>query len=130
MHITATTTARFAVAEYMEEIAQEMEGYEIVACAFIEIHERELAEQRAERYAEIKARYDAAPYKWDVLTSEEYWFMRSYEEEQWRNSDEYAQTLAWLDNPANWDDPYFSDIYKDVHGVRPRFCCGRGYWSY
>ena len=40
------------------------------------------------------------------------------------------ETRAWLANPANWDDPNFSDIYKDVYGFRPRYCCGRGYWSY
>lgn len=131
----ATTSARSAVAEYMLECAQESERFDVIACAFVEIHERELEAERAERYAEIKAKYDAARadrnvYEWDVLTSEEYWFMRDYEDEQWRNSDAYAKTLAWLDDPANWDDPEFSDIYKDVYGYRPRFCCGRGYWSY
>lgn len=25
----------------------------------------------------------------------------------------------WLANPANWDAPEYSDIYKDVHGIRP-----------
>ena len=29
--------------------------------------------------------------------------------------------IAWLLNPANWDDPLYSDVYKDVHGVRPRW---------
>lgn len=41
-----------------------------------------------------------------------------------------SETVAWLADPANWDDPNFSDIYKDVYGFRPRYCCGRGYWSY
>ena len=29
------------------------------------------------------------------------------------------EALEWLANPANWDAPEYSDIYKDVHGVRP-----------
>lgn len=28
---------------------------------------------------------------------------------------------AYLSNPANFDDPEYSDIYKDVHGVRPHW---------
>ena len=47
--------------------------------------------------------------------------------EEARREDEIR---AWLHDPANWDDPNFSDIYKDVYGFRPRYCCGRGYWSY
>lgn len=27
---------------------------------------------------------------------------------------------AWLADPANYDDELYSDIYKDVYGVRPR----------
>ena len=40
------------------------------------------------------------------------------------------ELVAWLADEANWEDPNFSDIYKDVYGFRPRYCCGRGYWSY
>lgn len=40
------------------------------------------------------------------------------------------EVREWLADPANWDDPNFSDIYKDVYGYRPRYCCGREYWSY
>lgn len=131
MNLTASTTsARFAVVEYLEECAQERDGFNVVACAFVEIVEHEAAAARAARYADIRAKYDAAPHSCDTLTSEEYWFMRDYEEEQWRNSDDYARLLAWLEDPANWGDPEYSDIYKDVHGFRPRFRCGRGYWSY
>lgn len=25
----------------------------------------------------------------------------------------------WLADPANYSDPNYSDIYKDVHGIRP-----------
>lgn len=32
-----------------------------------------------------------------------------------------ARILAWLADPANEGDPLYSDIYKDVHGVRPRW---------
>lgn len=31
------------------------------------------------------------------------------------------QNLEWLANPANWDSEIYSDIYKDVYGVRPRW---------
>ena len=34
---------------------------------------------------------------------------------------EERKLREWLRNPANWDDPCYSDIYKDVHGVRPRW---------
>lgn len=27
----------------------------------------------------------------------------------------------YLSNPANYDDPDYSDVYKDVYGVRPRW---------
>lgn len=27
----------------------------------------------------------------------------------------------YLSNPANYSDPEYSDIYKDVYGVRPRW---------
>lgn len=32
-----------------------------------------------------------------------------------------AARLAWLRDPANFDDPIYSDIYKDTYGVRPRW---------
>jgi hypothetical protein len=38
-----------------------------------------------------------------------------------REAEEEATLRAWLADPANWDDPIYSDIYKDVHGVRPRW---------
>ena len=31
-----------------------------------------------------------------------------------------AELRAWLRDPANYADPLYSDIYKDVYGVRPR----------
>ena len=34
---------------------------------------------------------------------------------------EHAKLAAWLRDPANFADPLYSDIYKDVHGVRPRW---------
>lgn len=65
---TASTSARFDVIEFVEEL------------------EQELIERTArERYEEIKAKYDA-----DVLgafynlPSEEFWFMENYEEEHLR----------------------------------------------
>lgn len=30
-----------------------------------------------------------------------------------------AELIAWLDDPANWDDELYSDIHKDVYGFRP-----------
>ena len=32
-----------------------------------------------------------------------------------------ARILAWLANPANRYSEEYSDIYKDVYGVRPRW---------
>lgn len=32
-----------------------------------------------------------------------------------------ARVLAWLADPANRHDECYSDIYKDVYGVRPRW---------
>ena len=32
-----------------------------------------------------------------------------------------AELLAWLADPANRQDPLYSDIFKDVHGFRPRY---------
>ena len=32
-----------------------------------------------------------------------------------------AELLAWLADPANRQDPSYSDIFKDVHGFRPRW---------
>ena len=34
---------------------------------------------------------------------------------------EHAKLVAWLADPANWHDECYSDIYKDVYGVRPRW---------
>ena len=31
------------------------------------------------------------------------------------------QNREWLADPANWDSEIYSDIYKDVYGVRPRW---------
>lgn len=36
-----------------------------------------------------------------------------------RQAAEHAKLAAWLRDPANFADPLYSDIYKDVHGVRP-----------
>lgn len=33
--------------------------------------------------------------------------------------DAEQEARRWLADPANWDAPEYSDIYKDVHGVRP-----------
>lgn len=38
-----------------------------------------------------------------------------------QEAEQEAALLAWLADPANWDDPIYPDIYKDVHGVRPRW---------
>ena len=35
--------------------------------------------------------------------------------------EEEMKLLRWLADPANRTDPLSSDIYKDVHGVRPRW---------
>lgn len=38
-----------------------------------------------------------------------------------REAEVLAELTAWLADPANWHDECYSDIYKDVHGVRPRW---------
>lgn len=35
--------------------------------------------------------------------------------------EEEMKLLRWLADPANYSDPLYSDIYKDVHGFRPRW---------
>ena len=104
-----STSARFAVAEYEFELE-----FENVPCT-----EREYEEWREKRYLEIKERY-TSPH-WPCITSEEFFFMYDYEEEQWRNSEAYAEAVEWLANPANRSDINYSDIYKDVYGHRPRW---------
>lgn len=37
----------------------------------------------------------------------------------WEDTAEYAALLAWVSDPVNRNDPEYSDIYKDVFGVRP-----------
>lgn len=36
-----------------------------------------------------------------------------------REAQALAQAEAWLSDPANADSADYSDIYKDVYGVRP-----------
>ena len=38
-----------------------------------------------------------------------------------REAEAEIALLRWLADPANYGDPIYSDIYKDVHGVRPRW---------
>lgn len=40
---------------------------------------------------------------------------RRLEEEAWER-----ETFAWLNDPRNRNDVNYSDIYKDLYGVRPR----------
>ena len=37
-----------------------------------------------------------------------------------REAQVMADLMAWLSDPANADSADYSDIYKDVYGVRPR----------
>lgn len=99
-----STSARLVVAEYMEELA----------CEHINLDIKVVPEWK---YETIKARYLAG----EELTSEEFFFMYDYEEEQWRNSEAYAEAVEWLADPANRNDESYSDIYKDVYGHRPRW---------
>lgn len=39
---------------------------------------------------------------------------RRREEIEWEED-----TRRWLANPANWDSEIYSDVYKDLYGVRP-----------
>lgn len=32
---------------------------------------------------------------------------------------ERAQWVAWLSDPANWENELYSDIHKDIYGFRP-----------
>lgn len=106
-----STSARFAVIEFVDELNEEREG-NVIAVA---------AKNRHERYQLIKAAYDADPANaFYNLTAADLWFMVDYEEEQWRNSEAYQNALEWLADPANRSDENYSDIYKDVYGVRPR----------
>ena len=41
--------------------------------------------------------------------------------EERRIAEAEAYVLRWLADPENRNDPFYSDIYKDVHGFRPRW---------
>ena len=41
-----------------------------------------------------------------------------------RNRETEMKLRRWLADPANWHDECYSDIYKDVYGVRPRWWGG------
>lgn len=43
------------------------------------------------------------------------------EAEAAREDEILRQNREWLADPANWDSEIYSDIYKDVYGVRPRW---------
>ena len=43
------------------------------------------------------------------------------EEERMKEEEIFAANREWLADPANWDSEIYSDIYKDVYGVRPRW---------
>ena len=43
------------------------------------------------------------------------------EAEAAREDEIRRQNLEWLVDPANQDSEIYSDIYKDVYGVRPRW---------
>lgn len=43
------------------------------------------------------------------------------EDTEARDREIRASLRAWLADPANADSPEYSDIFKDVHGFRPRF---------
>lgn len=43
------------------------------------------------------------------------------EAEAAREDEILRQNLEWLADPANRDSEIYSDIYKDVYGVRPRW---------
>lgn len=43
------------------------------------------------------------------------------EEEAAREDEILRENMEWLRDPANWDSEIYSDIYKDVYGVRPRW---------
>lgn len=105
-----STSARFAVIEFIDELSNERVT-----------STQRIPENRRERYQLIKAKYDADPMNaFYNLTSDEFWFMESYEDEQWRNSEDYQELLEWLADPANRSSENYSDIFKDVYGVRPR----------
>ena len=46
--------------------------------------------------------------------------LRQYDcELPWEETEAYWKALEWLSDPANKSDINYSDIYKDVYGVRP-----------
>jgi hypothetical protein len=47
--------------------------------------------------------------------------IEAMEEERAKEEELLNANLEWLANPANWDSEIYSDIYKDVYGVRPRW---------
>lgn len=43
------------------------------------------------------------------------------EEEAAMEDEILRRNMEWLEDPANHDSEIYSDIYKDVYGVRPRW---------
>ena len=57
---------------------------------------------------------------WEKEYSDHLFDMYQYEQEfAKRNPNWREQTEAWLADPANYDDENYSDIYKELYGVRP-----------
>lgn len=47
--------------------------------------------------------------------------IEAMEEERMMEEELLAVNLEWLADPANRDSEIYSDIYKDVYGIRPRW---------
>lgn len=47
--------------------------------------------------------------------------IEAQEAEEAASNDLLREQMEWLADPANRDSEIYSDIYKDVYGVRPRW---------
>lgn len=89
------------------------------AIATIAVSARAIAREWEEEFAPEREYYTLAERKvrWDRRAEEErqeaLWEARQAEWEEWAS--------AWLADPANRGSENYSDIYKEMYGVRPRW---------
>ena len=124
----SSASARFSVEEYMDEVrgesaavSREMESQlvdAIARLALMDLREAREAVRAAHSVLDKFCYEHEMGEKWR-LAYEYLDYAEERYDELYRETPEYKETLAWLANPANLSDINYSDIYKDIYGVRP-----------
>lgn len=88
------------------------------AIATVSVSARAIAREWEEEFAPEREYYTLAERKvrWDRRAEEE----ARWAEQRARWEEQLPRLYAWLNDPANYGDINYSDIYKDVYGYRPR----------